>query len=153
MKCFAMKKQRFISSGLRVIWVLAVASLLSAGGCLAPYDQTSDQSISAIHRQFETRVNTLQRGLPATQPSRDDFYALMRADLRALKLRTESRGGDPSLKTQAAVLDELLKQVDSAEKLEKSDLNNTQAWQTVIDGLSTNFKGFLSAELARKKSN
>lgn len=133
-----------------VAGAICTLSLLIISGCLAPYDQTSDQKISAIYQQFDAHVDAVSKPA-ATQPTDQTFYNNLRSELRALRLRTEARGADPSLKSQAALIDELLKQVDAAEKLEQSGLHG-EAWQTVEDGLSTNFKGFLTAELARKKS-
>jgi hypothetical protein len=133
--------------------LLAVSFLLCISGCVAPYDATSDQAISTIHKQFDAHVDAVL-AQPATTTIVPDtaFYNSLRSDIRSLKLRTEARGDDPSLKPQAAILDELLLQVDTAEKLEQQNLHGKEAWQTVKHGLSTNFKGFLTSELARKKA-
>lgn len=138
-----------LSLRLFLIAFLAVA----VGGCVAPYDQTSDQSISSIHKAFDAHIDSLSKfaGEGSAEQRSAEFYDSLRADIRSLRLRTEARGSDPSLRTQAALLDELMRQVDDAEKLEQSGLRSSEAWQTARDGLATNIKGFLTSELARKK--
>jgi hypothetical protein len=144
--------QRMVLSRCRLFPVRLAAALLAmvVGGCLAPYDQTSDQSITSLQKRLDSHIDSVAQSSAATQPVDSAFFVSVRNDVRSLRLRTEARGDDPSLKRQAALLDEISTQVDTVQQLEGTNLRGAQAWQTVKDGIGTNVKGFLTVELARK---
>lgn len=131
--------------------LLVIVVLVAANGCLAPYDRVSDESITSIYKRLDSHINIVAAS-PADQPIDADFFTTLRSDLRALRLRTESRGDDPSLHKQAGIVDQLLIQIAKIEELERQGLRGTTAWQTAKNGVSTGVKAFLAAELARKDS-
>ena len=141
-----MLSQRFALARFAIAALLAVA----VGGCVAPYDQTTDQAITSLEKRLDTHIDSIAASPSITQPLDSAFFTDVRNEIRSLRLRTEARGDDPSLKKQAALLDEISMQVDKVEQLEKTKLRGAEAWQTVKDGLGTNVKGFLAVELARK---
>jgi len=129
---------------LVIVWLLcALGSAASLSGCLAPYDQTSDQTVTALQKQLDSHIDAITHPGPTSQPADSAFFIKLRTDIRSLRIRTEARG-DPSLKKQAALLDEISTQIDAVEQLEKTNLRSAEAWQTVKDGIGTNAKGFLT---------
>jgi hypothetical protein len=129
--------------------VVICLAALSVAGCMAPYDQPSDKTIGEIQQKLDQRFDALQANTsPQVPPAQ--FYPDVKSDIQALRLRTEARGEDPSLKKQAAILDEIDRQLDSAAQLEGAGQVTPAAWKTVQTGVGTNVKGFLAVELARK---
>lgn len=131
--------------------MLLLFMLAALPGCtVAPYDQTTDDSLTSIQKRFDDRIASLKQGSTAsTQPS---FYADLENDIHSLALRNEARSqGDPSLKKEAQALDELAAEVDGMSKLEKTGNVPAGALDTAQKQFDAAVQSVLALELQRKK--
>lgn len=135
-----------------------VLLLLLSGGCaVAPYDETTDRSLTDVQRRLDGRVAQLRAAAvenAVAAPAEAGFYEGVEADVHALIVRTESRSAaDRSVAVEVAQMRELEGVVGDVRALDRSATTRpiprpaVEATQTLVD---TTVKAILTVELKRK---
>jgi hypothetical protein len=135
--------------------VLLVGTLAILSGCnIAPYDQTTDQSLTDIQKRVDGHIAAMKQVPPgpATQPG---FYDGIENDLHVLVIRNESRPqNDASMQVEVKMFEQLAGQVNDLKKLERISTTRpapASLWDDAQRSFDTSVKSILTLELQRKK--
>jgi hypothetical protein len=143
----------------RLLQQLVLLLLISAAGTgcqvkfVADYDETTDRMATDLQKQIDDKFAEWLRlppGSPALQYSANtSFYAGVDGNLRALKGRASAQ---PLNKNTVAIIDVIIKSMESVEKQHKSAGTISQAaLGSVEDQLDFQFQQLIQLELAKKR--
>ena len=137
------------------VFSLVCSTALFATGCAAPYDQTTDDSLTKIQKEVDGHVSDLISSSPTTQPTAFD-YSSVDAELHSLAVRVQARSSnDPSIKSESGAIAEYKAIVDDLPRLERGATTqpvNAGAWNIAQSQLDTAMQAILALELQRKIS-
>ncbi|WP_374326355.1 hypothetical protein [Azonexus sp.] len=134
----------------------AAVVLLALTACtprlLAPYDEVTDRSVSALQRQTEAHLIALEAaaGTPSCAFAHHQrFYTDARIDISALAVRTAAIPGNERTAEQTTLL---LASLESLRQLHRLDCLSTEQIAILRSQFNSSFTAILRLELAKRRN-
>jgi len=139
----------------RVSQLTVLAALLAGLGCqiklVADYDEVTDQSVTALQREFERFFIDIERNLYTPEADHSnyiEFYDEVRAELNVIRVRAAAR---PKNEITVEQLDLVAQNVDNLEELHKLGFEGPEELQPLRAAFQQSFQAILTLELAKKR--
>jgi hypothetical protein len=134
----------------------AAVVLLALAACtprlLAPYDEVTDRSVSALQRQTEAHLIALEAaaGTPdCVFEHHQRFYTDARIDISALAVRTAAIPGNERTAEQTTLL---LASLESLRQLHRLDCLSAEQIAILRTQFNSSFTAILRLELAKRRN-